>query len=134
MQEALYSFYSQPQVGGGVFAGTKRHMVGGGFFGTLLRSAVPIIKNIGKSFLGAAATGAGNYLSGREEKLLPSVGKSVGKEALKFISRNNQSDKTINRKKSSSINQRRNNSKINKKRKKPTTTVVLGKNNIFKRI
>lgn len=131
MQEALYSYYSKPQIGGGVFAGTKRHMVGGGFFGTLLRSAVPIIKNIGKSFLGAAATGAGNYLSGREEKFLPSVGKAVGNEALNFISSSNRSAKTINRKSSGKL---RSIKSTTKRKKKKSASVVLGKNNIFKKI
>ena len=66
MQEALYEMYSTPQVGGDltVFSGSRRHMKGAGFFSTLARVALPIIKNIGKRILGAGVRGATKVLAG----------------------------------------------------------------------
>lgn len=66
MQEQIVNFYSQPQVGMGmpVFAGARRPggMVGGGFFSTLARFAVPLLKNIGGRALRVAARTATDVL------------------------------------------------------------------------
>ena len=56
MDDALYNFYKSPQTGGSaVFAGSKFHTVGGGYFGTLLRGAIPLLKSIDRRALGAVS-------------------------------------------------------------------------------
>ena len=67
MDEALYHTYSQSGGALPVFSGSRRHMVGGGFFGTLMRYAIPLIKNIGRRSLGAVSRGATQYLSGNKD-------------------------------------------------------------------
>ena len=72
MQEQILHFYSRPQVGGGgamsVFAGSRRSsgsMVGGGFFSTLARFAIPILKNLGGRALRVAARTATDVIDQR---------------------------------------------------------------------
>ena len=69
MQEEIFRFYSQ-QSGGSmpVFSGRRRPgMLGGGFFSTLARFALPILRNIGGRVLRVAARTArdvmGNHRS-----------------------------------------------------------------------
>lgn len=83
MNEALYEFYNVPQTGGSlpVFQGSKRHLAGGGFFGTLARFALPILKSIGKRAIGAAVRGGTQYLSG-EKKFLPAMQEEFAGEAV----------------------------------------------------
>lgn len=68
MDDALYNTYVQPQTGGNlpVFSGSRRHLKGGSFFGTLARFAFPILKNLGRRALGAVSRGATQYLSGNK--------------------------------------------------------------------
>jgi hypothetical protein len=68
MQEEIYSFYSQTGGSMTVFAGARRpSMVGSGFFSTLARFALPILRNIGGRVLRVAARTArdvmGNHRS-----------------------------------------------------------------------
>jgi len=82
MDEILYNTYSQ--TGGGnlpVFAGSRRHLVGGGFFSTLARFGIPLLKNICKRLLGATARGATEYLSGNKGLGEAMVGQ-IGDEAI----------------------------------------------------
>ena len=65
MDEVLFDFYSTPQTGGSiptVFVGSRRHLVGGSFFGTLARFALPILKKLGKHALTAVGRGAVEHL------------------------------------------------------------------------
>lgn len=66
MQEEIIKFYSRPQFGGGgvgvVFAGSRRQQVGGGFFGSLARFALPILKSVGSRILGVAARTASDVI------------------------------------------------------------------------
>jgi len=57
MLDEIAEFYSKPQIGGSlpVFVGSRRHQVGGGFFGTLARFALPILKRFGGRALNVAA-------------------------------------------------------------------------------
>jgi hypothetical protein len=86
MDQALFKFYSTPQTGGSgipnVFSGSRRNMVGGSFFGTLLRSALPIIKNVGKRALSALTSGAVNSNIFSNNASNPSIGESM-KNAFK---------------------------------------------------
>ena len=54
MQQEISQFYSQSQLGNGsmpVFVGSRRGQMGGGFFSSLARFAIPILKNIGRGAL-----------------------------------------------------------------------------------
>lgn len=56
MQEEIYNFYSQTGGSMTVFSGARRpSMVGSGFFSTLARFALPILRNIGGRVLRVAA-------------------------------------------------------------------------------
>ena len=83
MDEALYNTYVGPQTGGmlPVFSGSKRHLTGGGFFGTIMRYAIPLLKNIGRRFLGATTRGATQYLSGNK-KFIPAMVDELSGEAI----------------------------------------------------
>ncbi len=50
-----------------VFSGSRRHLKGGGFFGTLARFAFPLLKKLGKRALGAFTRGSTQYLSGEKK-------------------------------------------------------------------
>jgi len=66
MQEEIIKFYSRPQFGGGsagvVFSGSRRQQVGGGFFGSLARFALPMLKTIGSRVLNVASRTASDVL------------------------------------------------------------------------
>ena len=64
MESAIYDIYSN-QSGGylPVFSGYR----GGGFFGTLAKFALPVLKNLGKRALGVVTRGASEYLSGNKK-------------------------------------------------------------------
>jgi len=65
MEEEIYNFYSQSG-GGSVFAGSRRPgMVGGGFFSTLARFALPILKSIGGRVMRVAARTARDVVGGQ---------------------------------------------------------------------
>ena len=56
MQEEIYNFYRQTGGSLPVFVGVRRPgMLGGGFFSTLARFALPILRNIGGRVLRVAA-------------------------------------------------------------------------------
>ena len=87
MDSALYSMFSSPQQQGSglpVFSGARRHLTGGGFFGTLMRYAIPVLKSIGTRALGAASRGANQYISG-SKKLAPAMLDEFGGEAMDFV-------------------------------------------------
>ena len=88
MNEGLYELYSVPQAGGllPVFSGSRRHLVGGGFFSTIARFALPILKTLGRSVLRAGAKGATSYLSG-EKKFMPSMVDEFTTEATNLVER-----------------------------------------------
>ncbi len=88
MNEALYNFYANPQDGSGlpVFTGSKRHLHGGGFFGTLLRGAIPILKAVGRRAIGVASRGADQYLSGKKD-FIPAMTDEIGAEASNLLKR-----------------------------------------------
>lgn len=68
MQEEIFNFYSQSGEGS-VFAGSRRPgMVGGGFFSTLARFALPILKSIGGRVMRVAARTARDVV-GRQRTL-----------------------------------------------------------------
>ena len=89
MDDLLYATYSRPQSGGNlpVFSGSKRHLKGGGFFGTLARFAFPLLKKLGKHALGAAARGGIEYLAGNK-KFIPAMKDEVGREIANIASIN----------------------------------------------
>ena len=64
MDDQVVDFYSSPQIGGSMsyFAGARR---GGGFFSTLARFALPILKNLGGRAINVAAKTATEALDGR---------------------------------------------------------------------
>ena len=112
MDDALYNFYKSPQTGGSaVFAGSKRHTVGGGFFGTLLRGAIPLLKSIGRRALGTVSQGATNYLSGKSE-FLPAMVSEIGNEAMNFLQPSDTPSPTL----SNESGRKRKKNTINKKR------------------
>ena len=59
MHEEIIDFYSRPQIGGAmpVFVGARR---GGGFFSTLARYALPLLKMVGSRLFGVASKTAGD--------------------------------------------------------------------------
>ncbi|GEM_PF-4905664 len=77
MESAVYNLYSGQ--GGGylpVFSGYH----GGGFFGSLAKFALPILKNLGRRALGVVSRGATQYLSGNK-KLSTAMLDEMGDEA-----------------------------------------------------
>jgi hypothetical protein len=83
MQEEIYNFYSQAGGSGAasmpVFVGARRPgMLGGGFFSTLARYALPILRNIGGRFLRVAARTARDVLGNQ---------RSLGDALLQHTSR-----------------------------------------------
>jgi hypothetical protein len=65
MQQEIAQFYSQSQLGNGsmpVFVGSRRGQMGGGFFSSLARFAIPILKNIGRGALRVVGRTATDYL------------------------------------------------------------------------
>ncbi len=64
MESAIYNLYSG-QSGGmfPVYAGSRG---GGGFFSSIAKFALPLLKNLGKRFLGVVSRGATQYLSGNK--------------------------------------------------------------------
>ena len=119
MESALYEFYNGPQHGkGAYFAGSRRHLQGGGFLSTLFRGAIPLLKSVGSRLLGATARGASRYLEGEDD--LPTAMKSeLSKEALKAVKQvinpNTGNPNTGNPNKRRAVRKPR--SSINKKRK-----------------
>ena len=67
--EGIYQFYSQPQVGNGMpfFSGSRRQQTGGGFFGSLFRAAIPILKSFGKKAVNVLGRTATDVVSGKKD-------------------------------------------------------------------
>ena len=79
MQEEIYNFYSQSGGSLPVFAGARRPgMLGGGFFSTLARFALPILRNIGGRVLRVAARTAKDVMGNQ---------RSLGDALLQHTSR-----------------------------------------------
>jgi hypothetical protein len=65
MQKEITAFYSQPQTGGAmpVYTGARRW--GGGFFGSLARFALPLLKKFAGRAVNVASKTASDVLDGR---------------------------------------------------------------------
>lgn len=61
MHDEIIDFYSRPQIGGSmpVFVGARR---GGGFFSTLARYAMPLLKMVGSRLFGVASKTVGDVI------------------------------------------------------------------------
>lgn len=61
MHDEIVDFYSRPQIGGAMpyFVGARR---GAGFFSTLARHALPLLKMVGSRLFGVASKTAGDVL------------------------------------------------------------------------
>jgi hypothetical protein len=94
MQNEIVNFYSQSQIGNGmpIFTGSRRPMVGGGFFGTLARFAMPLLKNIGGRVLRVAARTATDVLDRNQP-----VGKSLVDNAIQEVKSVLQPEPSINK-------------------------------------
>ena len=84
MNESLYKFYSEPQTGTGfpVYAGSRKHLSGGGFLATLARNAIPILKTVGRKVLSGVSKGASSYLQ-KNQELLPAMTSGLASEIFK---------------------------------------------------
>jgi hypothetical protein len=99
MQDQIFQFCSQPQLGGGgmpIFMGARHPgmLVGGGFFSTLARFALPLLKNIGGRALRVAACTATHVIDQRRP-----LGDSLMQNTLQEVKSAFQkpSDATINK-------------------------------------
>ena len=85
MDREIFKFYSSPQYGGGgmtYFQGMRRHQVGGGLFGSLLRGAIPILKKLGKSVLKIGVNTAHDMVHDSNRKPLNSAAHHLRNEIL----------------------------------------------------
>ena len=70
MQEDIYNFYSQAGGSMPVYVGARRpRMMGSGFFATLARYALSILRDIGGRVLRVAGRTASDFLSGQHQSL-----------------------------------------------------------------
>lgn len=92
MNDAIYQTFVRPQVGSAlpVFSGSRRHLKGGGFFGTIARVAFPILKRLGRHALGAVSRGSNSYLSGNQ-KFIPAMRDGVIDEVMNVTGINKKS-------------------------------------------
>jgi hypothetical protein len=90
MQDEIYNFYSQSGGSMQVFAGARRPgMVGGGFFSTLARFALPILKSIGGRVLRVAARTARDVV-GNHRNLGESLLQNASREMMRSSPVNKQ--------------------------------------------
>ena len=94
MQNSIIDFYSKPQIGGSmpVFAGARRYQMGGGFFSTLARFAIPILKSIGGRVFNVATRTAADVFQNKRP-----IGQSIVDNTLDEV-------KSVLGKRSSSVN------------------------------
>jgi hypothetical protein len=111
MQEAIYNYYNQ--TGGGtmsVFAGARRPgMMGGGFFSTLARFALPILRSIGGRVMRVAARTARDVMGQKRnigDALLQHSSRELS-DALQNPSSPPSSSSNINKQHGSGIKKRK---------------------------
>jgi hypothetical protein len=88
MQEEISTFYSKPQLGSGmpVYAGANRW--GGGFFSTLARFAMPLLRSFAGRAVNVAARTASDVIDGRRPIKEALVGNTL--DEVRSAIRNNR--------------------------------------------
>jgi hypothetical protein len=66
------------------FQGSRKHLVGGSLFSTILRYAIPFLKRIGKRAVSAGVRGGAKFLSG-EKPLAQSMKEEFTNEAVDTV-------------------------------------------------
>jgi len=112
MQEEIYNFYSQS--GGGnmsVFAGARRPgMMGGGFFATLARFALPILRSIGDRVFRVASRTARDVMGGQTRSVGDALLHHTGREVVDALQRPTAAEPSsppINKQQGTGSNKRR---------------------------
>lgn len=69
MDDVMFKYYCEPQIGGAMpyFQGMRRAQTGGGFFGGLMKSAIPLLKRAGKSIANVAMNTASDVLNNKSD-------------------------------------------------------------------
>jgi hypothetical protein len=93
MQEEITAFYSRPQMGSGmpVYAGANRW--GGGFFSTLARFAMPLLKSFAGRAVNVAARTASDVIEGRRPIKEALVGNTLDEVRTAIRNRQNSINK-----------------------------------------
>ena len=96
MQEEISAFYSKPQLGSGmpVYAGANRW--GGGFFSTLARFAMPLLRSFAGRAVNVASRTASDVIAGRRPITEALVGNTLD-EVRSAIRNSNNRQHSINK-------------------------------------